>query len=152
MSVEIPTKTICTIADMARAVGLSRARFYQLIGTAFPHPLYNVTTRRPFYDEELQRVCLEVSPTELRRGWEADLVLRPSPRCACPNEAAEAAEDQSKKVEGRPAHRQPEGARIDGGDSSSGGGGGDRVVPARGRWEGRWRGHPSRFPSSQAQE
>ena len=41
-------------------VGLSRARFYQLIGSAFPYPLYSVSTRRPFFDEELQRVCLEV--------------------------------------------------------------------------------------------
>jgi len=41
-------------------VGLSRARFYQLIGTAFPHPVYNVSTRRPFFDEDLQKVCLEV--------------------------------------------------------------------------------------------
>lgn len=41
-------------------VGLSRARFYQLIGTAFPHPVYSVSTRRPIYVEELQKVCLEV--------------------------------------------------------------------------------------------
>ena len=45
---------------MARMVGLSRARFYQLIGTAFPHPVYDVETRRPFYDEESQKLCLEV--------------------------------------------------------------------------------------------
>ncbi len=41
-------------------VGLSRARFYQLIGTAFPHPVYDVETRRPFYDEEAQRIILDV--------------------------------------------------------------------------------------------
>jgi hypothetical protein len=48
---------------MARMVGLSRARFYQLIGTTFPYPVYDIATRRPFYDEEGQRVCLDV-----RRG------------------------------------------------------------------------------------
>jgi hypothetical protein len=58
MSVE--TKQAVTVSEMARMVGLSRARFYQLIGTAFPHPVYNVSTRRPFFDEDLQRVCLEV--------------------------------------------------------------------------------------------
>ena len=41
-------------------VGLSRARFYQLIGSAFPFPLYQIVTRRPFFDEDLQQVCLEV--------------------------------------------------------------------------------------------
>lgn len=62
MSVEFhqPTKAAVTVAEMARMVGLSRARFYQLLGTAFPFPVYDVTTRRPAYVEEQQRVCLEV--------------------------------------------------------------------------------------------
>jgi hypothetical protein len=58
MSVEI--KAVVSVAEMARMVGLSRARFYQLIGTAFPHPVYCVSTRRPFYDELAQTTCLEV--------------------------------------------------------------------------------------------
>jgi len=58
MSVEI--KAVVSVAEMARMVGLSRARFYQLIGSAFPWPVYNVSTRRPFYVEEAQRLCLEV--------------------------------------------------------------------------------------------
>lgn len=56
----INTKAIVSVAEMARMIGLSRARFYQLIGTAFPHPVYSVSTRRPFYDEEMQEKCLEV--------------------------------------------------------------------------------------------
>ena len=58
MSVEV--KQAVTVSEMARMCGLSRARFYQLIGTAFPYPLYSVSTRRPFFDEDLQRICLEV--------------------------------------------------------------------------------------------
>lgn len=58
MSVE--TKAAVTVAEMARMVGLSRARFYQLMGTAFPLPVYDVTTRRPLFVEEQQKVCLEV--------------------------------------------------------------------------------------------
>lgn len=54
------TKAVVTVAEMARMVGLSRQRFYQLLGSTFPHPLYHTETRRPFYPEELQRVCLEV--------------------------------------------------------------------------------------------
>ena len=49
-----------SVAEMARMVGLSRARFYQLIGSAFPHPVYDVSTRRPYFGEEAQELCLEV--------------------------------------------------------------------------------------------
>ena len=44
-------KAAISIADMARMVGLSRARFYQLMGTTFPWPVYSLSNRRPFYDE-----------------------------------------------------------------------------------------------------
>jgi len=55
------TKAVVTVSEMARMVGLSRARFYQLQKAGvFPSPLYDVKTRRPIYDEELQRICLEV--------------------------------------------------------------------------------------------
>jgi hypothetical protein len=39
-------KAVVSISEMARMVGLSRARFYQLIGTAVPWPIYDVATRR----------------------------------------------------------------------------------------------------------
>jgi hypothetical protein len=54
------TKAVVSMSGMASMVGLSRARFYQLVGTTFPWPIYDVATRRPFYPEELQEVCLEV--------------------------------------------------------------------------------------------
>src|ERR1700709_23369 len=55
------TKEAVSVAEMARIVGLSRARVFQLIWCgAFPFPVYDVETRRPFYDEESQKVCLEV--------------------------------------------------------------------------------------------
>jgi hypothetical protein len=53
-------KQAISVVEMARTVGLSRSRFYQLIGTAFPHPIYDMATRRPFYSPELQEACLEV--------------------------------------------------------------------------------------------
>ncbi|MBN9519460.1 hypothetical protein J0H58_13210 [bacterium] len=57
----VPTKAVVSVADMARMVGLSRARYYQLVGEGvFPPPVYHVRTRRPCYPEELQRRCLEV--------------------------------------------------------------------------------------------
>ena len=55
------TKKIVSAAEMARMVGLSRTRFYQLmVGGTFPPPLYDVATKRPFYPDELQHICLEV--------------------------------------------------------------------------------------------
>jgi hypothetical protein len=58
MNVQIMTKTVVSVSEMAAMVGLSRARFYQLQGTAFPIPVYDVATRRPVYTEDMQMVCL----------------------------------------------------------------------------------------------
>lgn len=61
MSVEIRTKAVVTVAEMARMCGLSRARFYQLTKEGvFPTPVYRIDNRRPLYPEEMQEVCLEV--------------------------------------------------------------------------------------------
>ena len=60
MSVQQETKTAVSVAEMARMVGLSRSRFYQLIGTAFPPPERQEGSGRPNYTEDQQRVCLEV--------------------------------------------------------------------------------------------
>lgn len=61
MSISFMSKTVVSVAEMARMVGLSRARFYQLVAEGiFPSPLYSVHTRRPFFSEEMQAVCMEV--------------------------------------------------------------------------------------------
>jgi hypothetical protein len=61
MSDEVVSKTAVSVTEMARAVGLSRARFYQLVrrGT-FPPPDKEPVTGRPCYFEDGQRRCLEV--------------------------------------------------------------------------------------------
>lgn len=61
MSVQVMSKTVVSVAEMARMVGLSRARFYQLVKDGiFPAPIYDVATRRPFFTEEMQAICMEV--------------------------------------------------------------------------------------------
>ena len=61
MSVQVQTKAVVSVAEMARMCGLSRARFYQLVNEGvFPQPLYRVETRRPFFTQEMQETCLEV--------------------------------------------------------------------------------------------
>lgn len=54
-------KTVVTVSEMARQVGLSRQRFHQLRRQGvFPEPEYDCETDRPFYDEETQTICREV--------------------------------------------------------------------------------------------
>ena len=60
MTDHIEAKAVVSVAEMARMVGLSRGRFYQLIGSTFPYPVYDLVSKRPFYTGELQGVCLEV--------------------------------------------------------------------------------------------
>jgi|SRR5580704_8125752 hypothetical protein len=61
MSVEVQTKAVVSVAEMARMVGLSRARLYQLIDEGvFPPPIYRIDTKRPFFNQDMQDVCLEV--------------------------------------------------------------------------------------------
>src|SRR2546421_635077 len=51
-------RAVVTVSEMARMVGLSRARFYQLQKAGvFPAPTYQ--GGRPVYTEDQQRVCLE---------------------------------------------------------------------------------------------
>jgi hypothetical protein len=55
------TKAAVTVAEMARMVGLSRARFYQLIQAGvFPEPERQADNSRPFFGENRQKECLEV--------------------------------------------------------------------------------------------
>lgn len=61
MSDEFVSKLAISVTEMAKAVGLSRARFYQLIRRGiFPTPDQEPVTGRPYYSEEKQRTCLEV--------------------------------------------------------------------------------------------
>src|SRR5436305_333846 len=61
MNAQSQTKAVVSVTEMAKMVGLSRARFYQLMQAGvFPQPLYAVANRRPIYVEEQQEVCLEV--------------------------------------------------------------------------------------------
>ena len=60
MTDNIVTKTVVSVSEMARMVGLSRARFYQLVrrGT-FPAADQDAVSNRPCYCEEKQRQILE---------------------------------------------------------------------------------------------
>lgn len=58
------TKVAVSVSEMARMVGLSRARLYQLQNTgAFPKPTYDHESGRPYYDERQQVIRLDVRRT-----------------------------------------------------------------------------------------
>ena len=52
-------KVAVSVAEMSRMINLSRSRFYQLIGSAFPEPCRN-ENGRPYYDEQQQELCIDV--------------------------------------------------------------------------------------------
>ena len=65
---EIPLENnleaICTVTELAKKLGLSRPRFYQLQKDGvFPMPIYCIRTRRPFYTLELQQKCIDIRRT-----------------------------------------------------------------------------------------
>ena len=54
---------ICSVTHMAAKVGLSRARFYQLVEMGvFPPPVRS-GTQRPVYPRDLQQECLRIRRT-----------------------------------------------------------------------------------------
>jgi len=60
---------ICSVTAVAAEVGLSRARFYELLKEGvFPQPLYSLRTKRPFYPPDLQRKCVEIRRTGIGLG------------------------------------------------------------------------------------
>ena len=57
-------KKAISVTEMSKDLGLSRARFYQLLNQGIlPPPLYSKETKRPYYDLDLQKICLEVRRT-----------------------------------------------------------------------------------------
>lgn len=58
------SQSIVNVTQMARIVGLSRQRFWQLACEGvFLMPIYDTRTKRPFYNEEMQQTNLQVRQT-----------------------------------------------------------------------------------------
>jgi hypothetical protein len=57
-------KPICSISAMAKAILMSRSRFYQLQQQGIlPLAIYDIRTKRAFFDQHLQEVCHRVRQT-----------------------------------------------------------------------------------------
>ena len=73
------SKQVFSITDMAMNCNLSRARFYQLLGTGFfPKPLHDERSKRPYYNLDLQQKCLEARQSGI--GIDGSFMLFYSPR------------------------------------------------------------------------
>jgi len=58
------SQSIVNVTQMAKLCGLSRQRFWQLACEGvFLMPLYDIRTKRPFYNEEMQQSNLQVRQT-----------------------------------------------------------------------------------------
>ena len=59
--VESSITSAASISDVAKMVGLSRARFYQLVKAGvFPPPVYAIHSRRPYYTDQMQTACMNI--------------------------------------------------------------------------------------------
>lgn len=76
---ELPA--VISVTEMARKVGLSRSRFYDLVKAGiFPSPVYCVRTRRPMFLTEQQVDVLRVRATNI--GCNGGYVMFYAPRDA----------------------------------------------------------------------
>jgi hypothetical protein len=76
---KMPTKAVVSVSEMAAALDLSRARFYQLLDAQIlPQPVYDLRTHRPIYPQDLQEKCLAVRQTGI--GSNGRYMLFYSPR------------------------------------------------------------------------
>ena len=76
--------SICSVTELARKLGLSRTRIYQLQEEGvFPPPIHNIDTKRPFYPIAIQEKCLAIRKTGI--GFNGQPVLfyskQKSPLC-----------------------------------------------------------------------
>src|SRR4051794_10928242 len=89
-------KAAISVGEMARKVGMSRARFYELMAKGvFPQPERQPGTDRPYFTQELQVACLEVRRTN--RGIDGQPVLFYSRRTAPPAQKAPVARRQDRQ-------------------------------------------------------
>ena len=148
---EPQAKAVVSKSEMARMVGLSPARFAQLVGTTFPWPQYDLRTRRPFYPEELasHRAC---GPSaELRNRWEAHFVLR----TAAGATVARAEAEEGRRREERSARRSDrrhQGPRAGRRHRRPGGRGREGTLPTGDARGGQWGGLAGRFSPPSASE
>ncbi len=74
MCLDNELKAVCSVTELTKKLGLSRARFYQLqkMGV-FPMPIYCIRTKRPFYPLELQHKSIDIRKTGIGLNGQATI-------------------------------------------------------------------------------
>jgi len=89
------TKEVVSISEMARMLGLSRARLYQLIKQGvLPQPIRDGNVKRAHCDRELQEQCIKVRKTNCGINGEVILFYASKPM-------------EIPRVNKRPLQKQP---------------------------------------------
>src|SRR5437764_937148 len=79
--IESNLPAVISVSAMAKKCGLGRSRFYELIEAGiFPHPVYDLRTRRPMFLTEQQVECLRVRTTSIGRNGQFILFYAPRQR------------------------------------------------------------------------
>ena len=74
MCLDNDLRAVCSVTELTKKLGLSRARFYQLQKMGiFPMPLYCTRTKRPFYPLELQQKCIDIRKTGIGFNGQATI-------------------------------------------------------------------------------
>ena len=90
-------KAVCTVTALAKKLGLSRTRVYQLLKMGiFPPPVYCIRTKRPFYPLELQQKCMDIRETGI--GLDGRPVFFNTPRKTKTSRAQNGVEPQYKEL------------------------------------------------------
>ena len=92
-------KVAVSIAEMARVVGLSRQRFHQPIGTAFPFPIYSHRHSSPILPGGSAATLRRGAAAELRGRWQSDSVLPEGAACRSASQDQVGARKETKKDE-----------------------------------------------------
>ncbi len=91
-------KEICSVTKMIAMLGISKARFYQLIqNDIFPPPVYCIRTKKPFYTDNLQQHCLNIRKTGI--GYNGKPVIFYAARKANNNLSKEKSNDYVEIIE-----------------------------------------------------
>lgn len=100
------TKEVVSVSGMARILGLSRSRFYQLMGEGvFPKPSRSKETGRPFFNREQQEQSIEVRRTN--RGINGRAILFYAMRPATPRPQPARAQPRRRQSSSQPTRQQP---------------------------------------------
>lgn len=102
MTDDTKIKPAVTVSEMARMVGLSRQRLYQLMGTTFPPPVHDPYTRRPYYTAEQQAICMEVRRRNC--GIDGKPILFYAPRSAPASNARKPGKRRDTKAKSESRH------------------------------------------------